>query len=408
MGNANTVRLIWLCFLGMCEIHRVFAGGPLAEFQAQAISRSLVGQWSASAGQEKIELQLTDDGRFSLGDTKGTYLIENNMLRLRAGDIESSYEFQLTGDQLKLSGAGLAIPLTFQQKPENTDYTTWLFNFSPRSAVQKLRRILVIIVIVVLAQLLIRLLKGLDQLLVLAERGPLGLFYKSHRKRALTIHSLVLNLIKYVVFFTALGYILSELGINYTAYLASLSVIGLAVGFGSQGLVQDMVTGFFVIFENQYDVGDMVEISGQVGVVEELGLRMTRLRNYSGQTVVIPNRNIAVVGNFAKGAQQASVDVAIDPKAADRATEILKQTGEELARQFSGVILTKPEVGEPLSLKTGEHFARLSLAIWPQQQWVVDQQLVPRIREAFKRGGLEIPNDLIAVSYHARERQMVR
>lgn len=96
-----------------------------------------------------------------------------------------------------------------------------------------------------------------------------------------------------MVYFAALGFILGELGVNYTAYLASLSVIWLAVGFGSQGLVQDVVTGFFIIFEGQFDVGDMVEMSGQTGLVEELGLRMTRLRNYLGELISVPNRNIA-------------------------------------------------------------------------------------------------------------------
>jgi len=213
----------------------------------------------------------------------------------------------------------------------------------------------------------------------------------------------VLNVVKYVIFFTATGMILSELGMNYTAYIASLSVIGLAIGFGSQGLVQDMVTGLFVIFEGQYDVGDMVEISGQTGVVEELGLRMTRLRNYVGQTVVIPNRNIAVVGNYAKGTQRVTIDVAVQKESLEKARELLPKIVGEAAGQFKGIVIRMPRLDDTLELATGECFARLSLRIWPGQTWVIDQQIVPRIKEGMTREGLTIPADRVVVFYHARE-----
>ena len=220
----------------------------------------------------------------------------------------------------------------------------------------------------------------------------------------MTMYSLVINVAKYVLYLLALGFALSELGVNYKAYFASLSVIGLAIGFGSQGLVQDMVTGFFIIFEGQFNVGDMVEIPPYVGIVEELGLRMTRLRNYLGQTVTIPNRNIASVGNFIKGAQEAQVDVAIaDKEVAHEAQNLLKQVADEISSQFAGTIVSAPKILNESSLATGEHFVRVYLAIWPQQQWVVEQQMVPRIREAFSRKGIEIPNDRVIAFYRPRE-----
>ena len=165
-----------------------------------------------------------------------------------------------------------------------------------------------------------------------------------------------------------------------------------------------MVTGFFIIFEGQFDVGDMVEIPPHTGIIEELGLRMTRLRNYLGQQVIIPNRNIAAVGNYSKGAQEAFIDVALSsPETSQRAKDTIRRLGEEVARQFEGIVMKVPEAPEAISLATDEHFVRMQLAIWPQQQWVVEQQLVPRIREALKREGLEIPGDRVAVFYHPRE-----
>jgi small conductance mechanosensitive channel len=148
----------------------------------------------------------------------------------------------------------------------------------------------------------------------------------------------------------------------------------------------------------------MVEIPPHVGIVEELGLRMTRLRNYLGQMVTIPNRNIAAVGNFLKGAQEAQVDVAIANKeVAQEAQNLLKQVANEIRCQFAGIILSAPKILNEPSLATGEPFVSVCLAIWPQQQWVVEQQMLPRIREAFSRKGIEIPNNRVIAFYRPRE-----
>lgn len=141
-------------------------------------------------------------------------------------------------------------------------------------------------------------------------------------------------------------------------------MIGLAIGFGSQGLVQDMVTGFFIVFEEQLNVGDMVEIPPHVGVVQELGFRMTRLRNYLGQKAVIPNRNIATVGNYTKGAQHITMDVeAANREAAEHIKSPLLQIVEEIGSQFEEVIISTQKTAEIISLSTNESFARVSLAI---------------------------------------------
>jgi small conductance mechanosensitive channel len=261
---------------------------------------------------------------------------------------------------------------------------------------------------------MVKLLRELSRLIVYADGWPFRLLYRQHKNRVMTLHSVGLNLCKYVIYFVALGFILTELGINYTTYLASLSVIGLAIGFGTQGFVQDVVTGFFVIFEGQFAVGDMVDISGvggtgQTGIVEELGLRMTKLRNYLNQIVVIPNRNIVVVGNFTKGAQQVYIDVAVrEPAMASQANALLQRLGNELHRQFDGVIRAKPQVLGLVSLATEEYFLRLQVAIWPQQQWVIEQELLPRIRAQFATAGVEIPGDRVVAFYHLREEHAIQ
>jgi len=373
-----------------------------------AAKRSLVGSWVADVGKTRVELRFTGEGRFFLDGVAGEYSVVGGALKLAADGAEVTYQLAMEKDQLTLSGGDLAQPMEFSRQPEAMSLFAWLFDFSLEASRRKLYRVLLILAVVVVSRCAIILLRGLSHAVVLSDWGPLRFVYRRHKNRALTIHSLILNVVKYVIYFTALGFVLGELGVNYTAYLASLSVIGLAIAFGSQGLVQDMVTGFFVVFEGQFDVGDMVEIGGQTGVVEELGLRMTRLRNYLGEMVVIPNRNISLVGNFSRGAQQAYVDVAASSReAAEREVELLGQVGRELRRQFQGVILAEPEALAPISLATGEHFVRLQVAIWPKQQWVVEQQLVARIREALAREGFEVPGDRVVVFYHAREEQPV-
>ena len=275
-----------------------------------------------------------------------------------------------------------------------------LFGLSTGNLQDKLLRIGVILLIVLIARVFLVAVQLISRWRVYAKRGPLKYVFRNHQ-RSITIHALAISLVKYVVYFLALGYVLRELGIDYKVYLASLSLVGIALGFGSQGLVQDVVTGFFILFENQFSVGDMVEISGQVGIVEAIGLRTTRIRNYFGASVVLQNRNIPMATQYPAGSYQTVVDVAIaSPAAAAAASELLLQIGAEFGKQFREIILGDPRVEGLVELQTGELFVRLRVDIWPVQQWVIDAQLVPRIRELFKRDGIEVPADRVVVFYH--------
>ncbi len=377
--------------------------------QQGAVRSSLVGQWVYNIGHRKIVLELTPEGDFSLGDQKGQYVLEANTIRLITDTSEVSYQFELTATDLTLSSGDLTQPLKFARKRNFGDYEDWLSYLAPKSLMPKFKRIAVILVVAVACRLFLIIFRSLVRFIIYCDWGPLKFLYNRHKNRTMTMYSVLINVSKYVVYLASAGFILSELGINYTAYLASLSVVGLAIGFGSQGLVQDMVTGFFIVFEEQFNVGDMVEISPHVGVVQELGLRMTKLRNYLGQRVVIPNRNIATVGNYIKGAQHVNIDVAAASReAAEQVRTSLTKIVGQIGRQFEEIILSTPETSEIVSLPTDEHFVRLFLAIWPQQQWVIEQEMVPRIRSLLKSKGFEIPNDKVAVFYHPREQQPVR
>ncbi len=368
--------------------------------QAKAVRTSLVGDWTGPAGT----LRLSSSGQFEIGHTRGTYRVEGQTLVLDSDGSQVTYHFELSGKELTLSEGDLSAPVKFTRLPRFGDTEHWRSVWSVATLRTRARRIGVIILAVVVCQVAVYGLRRLLHFVVYSESGPLKFIYRRHKSRTMTIYSLALNISRYVIYLLAIGFVLTELGVNYTMYFASLSVIGLAIGFGSQGLVQDMVTGFFIVFEEQFNVGDMVEIPPHTGIVEELGLRMTRLRNYLGQRVVIPNRNIAVVGNYLRGAQQVYLDVAIaEGTDTEKATEVLKRIAQDTADQFQDIILKAPVSRGDISLSMGQQFVRLHLAIWPQQQWVVDQELVPRIKAAMKAEGIEIPGDKVVVFYHPRE-----
>jgi small conductance mechanosensitive channel len=376
--------------------------------QHHAISAALVGEWSCEIGSIRRRLEFHSDGQFEIGSKRGSYRVEGKTLALQTDDRQVVYQITLSGKDLTLSEGDLVEPLKFTKVSRFGESSRWRTDWSLSAVKPKLRRIAIIFLIVAISLGTVRLIRAVLQMIVWSEWGPLKFVYRNHKKRTMTIHSLVLNISKYVIYLLAIGFVLTELGVNYTMYFASLSVVGLAIGFGSQGLVQDMVTGFFIVFEEQFNVGDMVEIPPHTGIVEELGLRMTRLRNYLGQRVTIPNRNIAVVGNYVRGAQQVYLDVSVTSATnIENASGVLGRIANEIAGQFPDIILSGPRSLGEVSLATGERFLRLHLAIWPQQQWVIDQEMVPRIRTGMKSEGLDIPGDKIVVYYHQRESRPV-
>ncbi len=393
-----------------CQLPGMVPGIETA--REEAVRESLVGRWEAMVGRRAFVLELQGDGTYALGTESGSWQVAGVQFQLTTGAedeaVERLYRYELQDTTLTLHEGDLAQSLSFTRIPGDRGfvaaYASWVSKLSWGEAEERLFRILSILGIVILSVVLLALIRLVSTFVVFNERGPLKFLYVRNRSRARTIHSVVLNLLKYVIYFTALGQILNEVGVNYTTYIASVSVIGLAVGFGSQGLVQDIVTGFFLLFDGQFSVGDMVEISGQTGVVEEMGLRTTRIRNYLGQAMVVPNRNIAVVGNYTKGCVEAFVDVAV---LGDRPTSGLRrqltEVASELYRQFQGTILQEPDNLGTLRLKTGEAFIRLRFKLWPQQQAFFEGQVVGRIQEYLKREEIENPHARITVFYRHPE-----
>jgi small conductance mechanosensitive channel len=135
--------------------------------------------------------------------------------------------------------------------------------------------------------------------------------HTSQYQKLRSIATLTTSAVVFVLFFLAIGLVLRDFGVSLTAYLASASVVGLAIGFGSQGIVQDVVTGLTLIFSDLVDVGDLVKISDQTGIVRAITMRFVQLENAMGATVFLPNRTISSIVSFPKGYLRCLVDITL-------------------------------------------------------------------------------------------------
>ncbi len=218
--------------------------------------------------------------------------------------------------------------------------------------------------------------------------------FVSQQPKFVTILRLTANTVTWAIYFLAMGLFLEECGVNLTAYLASASVIGLAISFGSQGLVQDMVIGLTLIFSDAMDVDDMVEIVGNatvVGRVQEIGLRFTKVINLYNQVVFIPNRTVANVSRFPHGGIYAYADVQVPPGAdQDKAVTTIKMIATGMYEQFGAIIVSTPII-DPLRPAPGGgwDFVRVRFMIWPGQGALIEitfRQHVLRAMKAFDPG----------------------
>jgi small-conductance mechanosensitive channel len=219
--------------------------------------------------------------------------------------------------------------------------------------------------------------------------------YKAKREvtsgRVYTLEKLLLNIFSYVLFFILIMIVFEVLGIHTTSLLAGASVIGLAVGFGAQGLVSDIVTGFFILLEQQIDVGDYVTVSGFDGIVEEVGLRTTRLRSFDGTLHFIPNRQIVTLSNHSRGNMRALVDIGIAYDAdIDQAITVIQSVCDQFAVNNENIV-EGPNVLGVQTIGSSDVVLRVIAQTKNGEQWDVERSLKKAIKEAFDRNGIEIP-----------------
>ncbi|NLJ99019.1 MAG: mechanosensitive ion channel family protein, partial [Tissierellia bacterium] len=199
------------------------------------------------------------------------------------------------------------------------------------------------------------------------------------------------NIIKYVFYFIGAIMVLDLFDINTTSILATAGIGGLAIGFGAQSLVKDIITGFFILFEDQFSVGDYISVGNLEGIVEELGVRTTKLRDFSGELHIIPNSKVEIVTNKTRGAMRALVTISVAyEEDIDRVIDVLDRVCNEIRESNKNVVEGPTILGIS---NLGESGIDLTIVAKtnPMEQWSVERQLRKNIKEAFDRENIEIP-----------------
>jgi len=195
----------------------------------------------------------------------------------------------------------------------------------------------------------------------------------------------------FVIYLVALFLILGELGVDLAPLLAGAGVAGLAIGFGAQSLVKDFFSGIFILLEDQYAVGDIVDLGEATGVVEGVSLRTTRLRAVDGVVWYVPNGEILRVGNMSQHWSRALLDIEV---AYDTDLTAAKELLGRIAGDFAAEdqdVLGEPEVWGVEALAASSVVIRLVVKTRPSEQWRISRELRERIKVGFDAAGIEIP-----------------
>jgi moderate conductance mechanosensitive channel len=245
-----------------------------------------------------------------------------------------------------------------------------------------------------------------------AKKAPFGFIdtgaVQSARRaqRAKTMADVLGRLATATIWGIAVLVVLGEIGINLAPLIAGAGVLGIALGFGAQSLVRDFLSGFFMLVEDQYGVGDVIDVGGAVGgtgggvsgTVEGVSLRTTRLRDVEGVVWHIPNGEIKRVGNKSQQWSRAVLDVEVDRDTdISRAIGVIKQTADTLWHDdgWRDAILAEPDVWGVEELNAQSVKLRLVVQTRPLEQWRVARELRARIKAAFDENGIETPRETI-------------
>lgn len=238
-----------------------------------------------------------------------------------------------------------------------------------------------------------------------AQRAFLSQQVSRHQKLR-SIATLTTSALVFTLYFLAVGFILREFGVSLTAYLASASVVGLAIGFGSQGIVQDVVTGLTFIFSDLVDVGDLVEISGQTGIVKAITMRFVELGNAMGATVFIPNRTINNVINYPRGYVRCIVDITLrgDDASRDAIEATALRLMSQVQQQFPGIQMREPSSEGRIKFDAGKEILRIKFRIWPNREKPIETTYYQELISELKQIVPDYQPWMVSISYEVEKR----
>lgn len=231
----------------------------------------------------------------------------------------------------------------------------------------------------------------------LKERAPevLGPLNSARRtQRAKTVGSLLKSIVSFVVYGIAFTLVLGELGVNLAPIIASAGIVGVALGFGAQNLVKDFLSGMFMMLEDQYGVGDVIDVGEASGTVEAVGLRVTTLRDVNGTVWYVRNGEVLRVGNASQGHAVALIDLPVGHDAdVEAAIELLDRVSTEAVGEppLDQDVLALPEVLGVEQVSTEGLVLRVTVRVHAGRQWAVQRALRARLKAAMNTAGVQPP-----------------
>lgn len=215
--------------------------------------------------------------------------------------------------------------------------------------------------------------------------------YRQSEARQKTIAKLLHNIMNYTLYFFLIYWILSILGVPISSLLAGAGLAGVAIGLGAQGFLTDVVNGFFILLENQFEVGDSVVIGLVEGNISSVGIRTTQVRGFDGTLHFIPNRNITVVSNKSRGDMRAQIDIPIYAHTdLDKMMMVIKTVNKDHLEDFPEIV-GSPNVLGPQTLKTGQLVFRIDIFVQNGNQSKVYSQFYQLYQEALISSGIHLP-----------------
>ncbi|MET4562594.1 mechanosensitive ion channel family protein [Lysinibacillus parviboronicapiens] len=245
--------------------------------------------------------------------------------------------------------------------------------------------------------------KFINKVFLLRMRSPLN--HSERRQR--TIARLLQSVISYVVYFSAIIAILSSLNIKVAGLLAGAGIVGLAVGFGAQSLVKDVITGFFIIFEDQFGVGDYIKINAAEGTVVEIGLRTTKIKGATGEQFIIPNGSIGEIINYSVNNSKIFIDLQMTTDANfERAEAIINKYLSTLPEVHEELVAVPAFLGVQ-NVKGTEVTIRIAAETLPQQQYGVARTIRRDVTKLFEENNIPMayPNMMLYGNSGKEERR---
>mgnify|MGYP002760927230 FL=1 len=213
------------------------------------------------------------------------------------------------------------------------------------------------------------------------------------RQRAVTLGTLLQSTAGYVVWAVAGIMVLSEVGLDIGALIATAGIAGLAVGFGAQTLVKDVIGGIFLLFDDILHVGDLVTIDGHTGTIEEIGVRLIKLRKFDGELVMIPAGEVRTFGNKSVQWARAIVPVGLSyEQDVDAILPVMERVANEWVAAHEEIVLDEtPQVQGLMDFGDSSVTARVVVRVTPGEQYAAERELRQRLKRAFDAKGIEIP-----------------